>query len=472
MQSFLTQTRRSRRNKSLCPSSFISVSNTPTSYLALPSTFRQSRIDIHSLQNIMLPVAIIGGGLAGPVLALCLKKHGITSVMYETRSKDYQRGGNIALAPNALRVLDHIGVYDRLRTSGYNYEEIAFTNGAGHVLGKFLNGSQREYNFPALRIHRTTVREELVREVERQEIEVHWGKRCVGVKEEGEKSATVLFEGGEEVEAEFVIGTDGIHSLVRSFVAPGAEPAFSGLMGVMGTVMAEELASLDSDHGLQLPAMLFGASGSFAIMPANFGGEEVGYFATIEAADRGREGWATLEGNKEEMKKMLSERFLEEKSSWPELVRELCRKTPAETLTSWPFFSVPHLETWSSLKKRVTVIGDSAHAIPPTGGQGAAMAFEDAETLAYVLSRAFATDFQAETLPRMFEKWQTHRNARIAKVMDFTSKNGSLRKSSPHFYEQAAKEWLVWAVFKFMGPEGGAEWMYSYNAESVLGALA
>jgi 2-polyprenyl-6-methoxyphenol hydroxylase-like FAD-dependent oxidoreductase len=100
------------------------------------------------------------------------------------------------------------------------------------------------------------------------------------------------------------------------------------------------------------------------------------------------------------------------------------------------------------------------------------MAFEDAETLAYVLSRVFAPDFKLDTLAKMFQKWQTHRAARIAKVMDFTSKNGNLRKSSPHVYEQAAKEWVVWAALKFRGPEGGAEWMYSYSAESVLGALA
>ena len=72
--------------------------------------------------------------------------------------------------------MDHIGVYDSLRTPGYNYEELASTNDAGHVLSKLLNGSKREYNFPALRIHRTTVREELVRGVERQGIEAHWGK--------------------------------------------------------------------------------------------------------------------------------------------------------------------------------------------------------------------------------------------------------------------------------------------------------
>lgn len=128
----------------------------------------------------MLQVAIVGGGLAGPVLALCLKKHSIRAAIYETRSRDYQHGGNIAPAPNPLRVMDHIGIYDRLRTSGYNYEELAFTNGAGHVLGKFLNGSQNEYNFPALRVHRTTVRQELIQEVEREGIEIYWNKKVCG----------------------------------------------------------------------------------------------------------------------------------------------------------------------------------------------------------------------------------------------------------------------------------------------------
>jgi 2-polyprenyl-6-methoxyphenol hydroxylase-like FAD-dependent oxidoreductase len=47
----------------------------------------------------MLQVVIVGGGLEGPVLALCLKKHGIRAAIYEMRSRDYQHGGNIALAP-------------------------------------------------------------------------------------------------------------------------------------------------------------------------------------------------------------------------------------------------------------------------------------------------------------------------------------------------------------------------------------
>src|ERR1700722_11694659 len=133
----------------------------------------------------------------------------------------------------------------------------------------------------------------------------------------------VLFEGGEVVAAEFVIGTDGIHSRIRPFIAPQTEPQFSGLMGVMGTVMAENLQNFASDHGLQLPSMLFGANGSFAIVPASFDGKEAGYFATIEAEDRGQEGWAKLEENKPELKKLLGDRFWGGKFSWLPLGREL-----------------------------------------------------------------------------------------------------------------------------------------------------
>jgi 2-polyprenyl-6-methoxyphenol hydroxylase-like FAD-dependent oxidoreductase len=99
------------------------------------------------------------------------------------------------------------------------------------------------------------------------------------------------------------------------------------------------------------------------------------------------------------------------------------------------------------------------------------MAFEDAETLAYTLSRIIIPGPHSGTPLEILKKWEHHRTKRIAKVMDFTSKNGALRKSSPHIYEQSAKEWLIWAIFKLQGEKGGAEGLYSYNCESVLSSL-
>ena len=108
-------------------------------------------------------------------------------------------------------------------------------------------------------------------------------------------------------------------------------------MGIGATVMADELGSVGTAHGLPLPCMLFGANGTFAIMPASFDGRELGYFTTLEAKDRGREGWAEFGENGEVMKDLLADKFLKDADSqWPELVRQLCEKTPAKALKCWP----------------------------------------------------------------------------------------------------------------------------------------
>lgn len=137
------------------------------------------------------------------------------------------------------------------------------------------------------------------------------------------------------------------------------------------------------------------------------------------------------------------------------------------------FFSAPSLDSWISQSRRVFLIGESAHAIPPTGGQGAAMALEDAETLAYALPEASLPlpDGRRRSVSKIAAAWNEHRHARVAKVIDFTTKSGTLRKSSPHFYEQAAKEWLMWAMFKWTGPQAGMRWMYEYDGESVRAAF-
>ena len=104
------------------------------------------------------------------------------------------------------------------------------------------------------------------------------------------------------------------------------------------------------------------------------------------------------------------------------------------------------------------------------------MALEDAETLAYTLAESLVPlpydpaplSLRLRTLA---SDWNAHRHARVQKVIDFTTQNGALRKSSAHFYEQAAKEWLMWAMFKWEGPEGGVRWMYEYSATSVRAAL-
>ena len=71
------------------------------------------------------------------------------------------------------------------------------------------------------------------------------------------------------------------------------------------------------------------------------------------------------------------------------------------------------------------------------------MAFEDAETLAYTLSRA--TD--AQSLTSLLPKWHTHRKLRIQRVLLFTNRSGDLRRSNSDVSEQTIKEWALWHTF-------------------------
>jgi len=87
----------------------------------------------------------------------------------------------------------------------------------------------------------------------------------------------------------------------------------------------------------------------------------------------------------------------------------------------WPFNTLPDLASWTSLPHRRTVLlGDAAHAIPPTGGQGACQAIEDAYTFAMVVSLASRTNLSPDAFARSIDTWQTARQQRIQRARMFT----------------------------------------------------
>lgn len=433
----------------------------------------------------MVQVAIIGGGLGGLLLALSLHKRNISTAIYEARSEDDAHlGGSIALGPNALRTLDRVGIYEALCVRGFVYEKFYVANGRGQTLDYVFHGSNALYNFPALRIKRAILREELLHHVKRAGIPIYWNKKCVHVTDSdltaATGAATAEFSDGDRVSADFVIGADGIHSRVRPFVAPNVgNPVFDGLIGISGSIHSDEMLgvgeSFQEKSGIQLPCLLFGANGTIGILPSSADGKDIGWFANVEAEDRSREEWARFGSDGQGMKDVILHKFFngDRADQWPEMVRQLILQTPPEALANWPFYKLPHLDRWSSPSKRVIVIGDAAHAMPPTGGQGSAMAFEDADTLSHVLARVYSPGFnQATDLSDLIAKWEHHRQERVVKITKYTSQNGKMRKSSRYVCEQMAKEWMIWAALKVKGPQAGNGWIFSYNPEDVLAAIS
>jgi len=107
----------------------------------------------------------------------------------------------------------------------------------------------------------------------------------------------------------------------------------------------------------------------------------------------------------------------------------------------------------------VILIGDAAHAMPPTGGQGAAQAFEDASSLARVICAVEdAGDLRSE-----LQEWQQRRQERVRQVKAFTSKSGDIRRASPTMLQQIVKEWAIWAYMWLKGKEAGLGWVYAHK---------
>ncbi|CZR67857.1 uncharacterized protein PAC_17756 [Phialocephala subalpina] len=156
-------------------------------------------------------IAIIGSGLSGLSLALHLSKRNIPSTIYEFRPATYSHGREIALSPNACRTLDHIGIYEPLSKKGFNSETMTLLNQGRKVLGVLEQGSM--FGYPALKLRRTFVREALLAACEKKGIKIEYEKQVIGLEEQ-EGKVEVFFQDGTMVEADLVIGADGLRSNV------------------------------------------------------------------------------------------------------------------------------------------------------------------------------------------------------------------------------------------------------------------
>jgi 2-polyprenyl-6-methoxyphenol hydroxylase-like FAD-dependent oxidoreductase len=191
------------------------------------------------------------------------------------------------------------------------------------------NGSEQEYNFKALRVLRHHVRTELLEECEKRGVKARYRMKCVGVKGETATGATALFENGEEVTADFIVGVDGIQSHVRGSVAKDSEPAVTGMMSIGGSVDKNTLPS--SIGEVPLPCFVFAQQGGFTMMPTNPSGDKIGFFISTVQKDRSGEDWAKMSQDKQELSRMLKKHCGDD---WPDLIKGIAETTAPESLSN------------------------------------------------------------------------------------------------------------------------------------------
>ena len=141
--------------------------------------------------------------------------------------------------------------------------------------------------------------------------------------------------------------------------------------------------------------------------------------------------------------------------AWPIEVQDILENVTLVSITNIHEIFGAMLETWHS--QRVVLIGDAAHAMPPSSGQGTSLALEDSLYLAKIFrdnlnGNTSDTAIPSETLEQVFRKFEEGRIPRVNKIGNAARKMGSYKKIT-----NPVAVWLrdriISLIFWWMGPD-------------------
>ncbi|MBW4632497.1 MAG: FAD-dependent monooxygenase [Iphinoe sp. HA4291-MV1] len=304
-------------------------------------------------------IIIVGGGIGGAATALALYKAGFEAVVYEQAQELLEVGAGIALWANATHILKNLGLLEDAISVGCLTTNYQFNSQSGKEL---VNIPVDGFELPAVGIHRAELHQLLWRNVSSEKFVL--GQTFERFEQEGKKICA-HFTSGLTVIGDALIGADGLRSRVRAVLKGNQPPIYRNFKTWRG--LTDYVPSGYRPGYIQ---EFLGCGKGFGFMMLGKG--RMYWYAAAIATEAQKD--AQL-GRGKELEIMFQDWF----ASIPELIRAT---DEADILTTDLYDRAP-TQPWS--KQNITLLGDAAHPMLPTMGQGACTALEDAFVVAKCL---------------------------------------------------------------------------------------
>ncbi|GAB3229244.1 FAD-dependent monooxygenase [Glycomyces halotolerans] len=381
---------------------------------------------------------VIGGGVAGPVTAMALRRAGIEAVVYEAREPGHgTAGGPLSLASNGQAALALVGADDVLDAAATPTPRMIIQSHTGKVLGEITD---RVGQRPRLTLPRGALAEALQRRAAEQSVKIVYGRRFVDAVDTG-GSVIAQFDDHTTAEADILVGCDGVRSDVRGRIDPRApEPRYTGLLSFGGYV---DGTGLPDTGGAQ--HFVFGRR---AFLGYQVEGTECAWFANlpVKRATRADVRAPAFHHWVERLRAAFA------RDQTPALAI-LDRVTAANFAPVHLLEDLPRLPRWS--KGRMVLVGDAAHATSPSSGQGASLAIESAVELARCLR-----DLPTEDA---FSAYLRHRRERVERIAAAAARTNQSKAAGP-IAARFRDLLMPFFLEKFNTPERTA-WQYDYRID-------
>jgi 2-polyprenyl-6-methoxyphenol hydroxylase-like FAD-dependent oxidoreductase len=383
---------------------------------------------------------VIGGGIAGPVAAMALRKAGIEATVYEAYGETaHGIGGELMLAPNGMAALAVIDVADRVAAAGIPMPRMVMETGTGKRLGEFhdLPGLPTSHLFARADLYRA-----LLDAAVADGVPFAYAKRLVEL-ESTDTGVTATFADGSKATADVLIGADGIRSTVRKLLDPHApSPRYVGLLGLGAWVDDAGLAPTGG-------AMHF-AFGKRAFFGYSVEAGHAGWFANLPSAQPLTADEARRIPDEEWLRRLQA---LYAGDTLPAL-RMLDRVGPGDLVNVGAMHDMPPVPVWH--RGRAVLVGDAAHATSPSSGQGASLAVESAIELARCL--------RDQPVHEAFDAYERLRRPRVERVNRRTARVN--RDKAPGPIGRLLRDvTFPIAMRTFYNPEKMMGWMHRYTID-------